>query len=76
MLLSYRQPKRIVVCTPCGSPNHSVSVAQTPLSSLESVNSFDIMSPDTELESLNAGSVTMRGNPPEPAHTATKQDAG
>ena len=32
------------VCTACVSPNHYVSVTQTPLSSLESVNSFSILS--------------------------------
>ena len=32
--------------------NHAVSVAQTPHLSLESVNSFGILSPDPKLESL------------------------
>ena len=73
MLLSYRQPELMVGSKTCWSPNHLVSVALTPLSSLESVNSFDILFPDKELYSLDSGSVTERGNPPGSPHTATEQ---
>ena len=41
-------------CTTFGSPNHPVSVAQATISSLESVNSFDILSPDPEFEYLGS----------------------
>ena len=64
------------VCTTCGSPNHSVSVAQTPLSSLESVNSFSILSSDPDLESIDSGSETERGNPSGSPHIAKKQAPG
>ena len=74
--LSYRQPALLKGCTTWGSPNHSVSVAQTPLSSPESVNSFGILSQDTELDSLDSGSVTERGNLPGSPHTATNVAAG
>lgn len=37
-------------CTTCGSPNHSVSVIQAPLSSFESSNSFSLLSESTETD--------------------------
>ena len=76
MLLSYRHPELTVGSTTCRSPNHSVSIAQTAFLSLESVNSFDILSPDTDLEFLDSGPETERGDPPGSPHTATKQAAG
>ena len=60
------------VCTTCGSPNHSVSVAHTPLSSFESSNSFSILSP--EPESLDSGS--QRGFPSRTCYPGNKQTPG
>ena len=64
------------IYTTCGSPNHSVSVTQTPLSSLESVNSFSVLSSDPDLESIDLVSETERGNPSGSPHIATKQAPG
>ena len=58
------------------SANYSVSVTQTPLSSLESVNSFSILSSDPDLESIDSVSETERGNPSRPPHIAKKQAPG
>ena len=54
-------------CTSCGLLNHSVAVTETPLSSLESVNSFGILSLDSESE---------KGSPSGSPHAVEKQACG